>query len=149
MYFNAGIMVINLDYWRQNSVSEKVIDYITHNNSKLLFWDQDALNAILYGKWTSFHPKFNFQTTMITSSIDNLQEIKEARGNPTIVHFTGSIKPWDFQSKHPFKSKYWDYIKKTPYRYAKPCNRNIKTFIIRLLPEYLVDRYVKMKNNFN
>lgn len=46
-YFNAGVLLINLDYWRKNNVSENATAFVRNNFEKVHYWDQDALNAIL------------------------------------------------------------------------------------------------------
>ena len=43
-YFNSGVLLINLDYWRKNSLSTIILEYINENVEKLKFHDQDALN---------------------------------------------------------------------------------------------------------
>ena len=44
-YFNSGVMLINLDYWRANNVKEKVIDFISRKPEVIRFADQDGLNS--------------------------------------------------------------------------------------------------------
>lgn len=45
--FNAGVMVLNLDLWRRDSISQSVTKYLKKYNEHILWWDQDGLNAIL------------------------------------------------------------------------------------------------------
>ena len=33
-YFNSGVMLINLDYWRQNNVGERAIAFVRDNPTK-------------------------------------------------------------------------------------------------------------------
>lgn len=73
-YFNSGIMIIDVEEWRRNSISEKVISFINNNSKDMfVFHDQDALNAILYDKWYGLHPRWNAQTHIM---------LKEKTSNP-------------------------------------------------------------------
>ena len=47
-YFNSGVLLVNLDYWREEGLMSKALDYISKNGSKLVFNDQDVLNALLH-----------------------------------------------------------------------------------------------------
>lgn len=133
-YFNAGVLLINLKWWRQNNVSAKAINYIKQNPDKILLWDQDALNAVLYGKWKEIDPKFNLQTIMLTLEIEGSLIYKKYLADPYIIHYTGSSKPWQYSCKHPYKKEYWFYIKMTPFIDAKVQNRNFKTIVLKYLP---------------
>ena len=57
-YFNAGVMLINVDFWRKKNVSQKCIDLFLNNPQKYKFHDQDLLNKICEGKVIYLHPRF-------------------------------------------------------------------------------------------
>lgn len=121
-YFNAGVLLINLKYWRQNQIAEKAMDFITKHPEKCDFSDQDALNKTLNGKvfWTDFrnnciisffyHLK-DFSKSKI--SIKYKREIEAAVNNPCIVHFTGGCKPWHEDYRLAFRNLYHVLYKKT------------------------------------
>ena len=44
-YFNAGVMVINVEKWRRIDVSRRVMEFIRGNADELNYCDQDGLNA--------------------------------------------------------------------------------------------------------
>ncbi|MGG3888369.1 glycosyltransferase family 8 protein [Metabacillus fastidiosus] len=98
-YFNAGLLLINLQKWRENNISTKVIRFIENNHEIIKFMDQDALNFILYDKWLKLNPKWNY-----TSSHQKRIKIDD----PVIIHFTGRKKPW--KSEHPYKQEYLKYL---------------------------------------
>ena len=60
-YLNAGVMLINLDWWRQNDVQNKAIRFISENQNVCLFHDQDALNVVLHGNMQQFPIRYNLQ----------------------------------------------------------------------------------------
>ncbi|CAN5391933.1 hypothetical protein BH23CHL1_BH23CHL1_25510 [soil metagenome] len=123
-YFNAGVLHINLDLWRILEIEDRCLEYIQTNasdSSQLEYLDQDALNAVLSGKWRPIGPTFNF--TSWTSDPQRLNDF-DARtqmggqipaGGPAIAHYTGKHKPWQGGSPHPYESDYWHYRRQTPY----------------------------------
>lgn len=36
-YFNAGVLVINLSYWRDNNIEKKLLEFIERNYSNINF----------------------------------------------------------------------------------------------------------------
>lgn len=99
IYFNSGVLLINLQKWRENNISTKIIKFIEENHSKLKLPDQDALSAILHDKCLKLGLRWNYTTLIHTMfHIDN----------PAIIHFTGPKKPW--KAAHPFKAEYLKYL---------------------------------------
>ncbi len=145
-YFNTGVMLINLEKWRQYNISIQVIEFIKNNLEKIVLWDQDGLNAILYNKWKELHPKWNQQTIMFelaASKTFRNEEFYETIKNPSIIHYTTSSKPWHYMNEHPLKSEYYKYIRKTPWKKYSPPDKNIsnisKKIIKKILPNSMVN----------
>ncbi len=117
-YFNAGVMVINMEKWCANKIAEKVIEFV-ENNPQIKFADQDGLNAIINGQWKELEDKYNIQHNLAILSekaeISNnlINEIK----NKCIIHFTYIYKPWSIRCVNPFSEEYYKYLKTTPYTY--------------------------------
>lgn len=106
-YINAGVLLINLYYWRENSVGNKILEFI--NNKKLMYWDQDAINAVLYHSLRILPYKWNVQNSIF--AINNVSgELAEAKISPAIIHFTGSVKPWHISCSNPFQNLYYKYL---------------------------------------
>jgi lipopolysaccharide biosynthesis glycosyltransferase len=126
-YFNSGVLLINLVYWRKNNLQKRVLSFISENPNAIKFVDQCGLNAIVDGQWKRLPLKFNQQASIFNQlakgdflNCFSDSELYEAIHNPTIIHYTGSIKPWHLNSAHPFKSFYWDYLKVTPFKRLLP-----------------------------
>jgi lipopolysaccharide biosynthesis glycosyltransferase len=119
-YFNSGVMLINLEYWRTFNIKEKVIEFIAGRQRVVQFPDQDGLNSVINGNWLELHPKYNMHTIFLCAEYASASPIKEAIDNPVIIHYTGSSKPWHFADHHHFKHLYWKYLRKTPYKFAIP-----------------------------
>ncbi|QXE02088.1 glycosyltransferase family 8 protein [Terribacillus sp. DMT04] len=122
-YFNSGMMVIDMENWRNHSISDKVLRFINENNDPdyLYLHDQDALNAILWDKWKPIHPRWNAQSFIIlkTKTPKDLAERKrhkEARQSPAIVHFTGANKPWNSDVGHPYAPLYFKFLQQTAWK---------------------------------
>lgn len=110
-YFNSGVMVIDVERWNKERITEKTIDYLKKHGDKIIYHDQDALNAVLYEHWHSIHPRWNMQSSLIfdkhpapTKQYDELY--KEGRNNPAVIHFTGHDKPWNTLEGHPYQKQY-------------------------------------------
>lgn len=127
-YFNAGILLINLEWWRNNSVTTKALSYLWENSDKLLNWDQDVLNATLNGTWLQLHPKWNvqmafFKNTSIKKFTISPKELKSIKQNPYIIHFTGENKPWYKYYRIPYKQEYYKYLSMTVWKEVKPIKK--------------------------
>lgn len=84
-YFNAGVLLMNLKMWRRYNISSKVLKFLNRNPSKIMWWDQDALNAVLYNKWFPLDIKWNFQVF----------RMGHLNIRPIIIHFNTDVKPWN------------------------------------------------------
>lgn len=117
-YFNAGVLLLNLKYWRDNDIQKKFFDFLCTHNAKLN--DQDAINAILHGKIKEIHPKWNCHVGYFAYPPLVIKEqkkyIKELWDNAVIIHFTGPAKPWFKECVNPYKKVYLKYLQQTPYK---------------------------------
>lgn len=107
MYFNAGVMMINLKQWREQKVSDKLILLAQNYKEHLLWWDQDVLNIFFRNKCGKMDNTYNEFPTKLLSMM------------PVIIHFSGSSKPWHYFNEHPYKSIYWKYLLLTPFKNEK------------------------------
>lgn len=116
-YFNAGVLLLNLKYWRNNNIQKEFFEFLYTHNAKLN--DQDAINAILHRKIKEIHPKWNCHVGYFAYPPLVIKEqkkyIKELWDNAVIIHFTGPAKPWFRECVNPYKKVYLKYLKQTPY----------------------------------
>ena len=130
LYFNAGVLLLNLKLWRAENVSQRILDYMNAHPGNLRWWDQDALNAVLHSRWRACPPKWNAQSIFFSNhpatglGVTHV-DYEEAVTNPCIVHFTGShaCKPWLCGCTHPFKHEYYNYLRRTPWKTFKPADQ--------------------------
>lgn len=155
-YFNAGLILINLDEWKKNNISDKALNFIDTYPEKCLAHDQDALNYALNGNYINLSCRYNMQLDFFCD-FSNLivnnyfySDIIDSRKNPCIIHFTGPTKPWFKNCNHPytilwnyFQSKTnWKHLKKT-YEYSGI--KLIKYFIKKILIKF---KLFKEKKSF-
>jgi lipopolysaccharide biosynthesis glycosyltransferase len=131
-YFQAGVMLLNLQWWREHHITEEILNFIGQHPNILPRWDQDALNAVLSGKVKKIHPKWN-------TCLDVLPPEQWEQVKPLIVHYTGSqlFKPWFKNSVSEYQKLYLEYRKETPYdsRKLEICKSSRFSFPIHLVPQ--------------
>jgi lipopolysaccharide biosynthesis glycosyltransferase len=95
-YFNDGMLVVDMDAWRANSVTERAREIFERFRPELRSWlDQDILNIVFAGRWTRLPDEWN-------KLIDHSVHGKCGAGRfdylvrrEGIVHYVGSPKPWE------------------------------------------------------
>jgi lipopolysaccharide biosynthesis glycosyltransferase len=114
-YFNAGVLVIDLERVRAERLFSKAAAFMARHNPP--FNDQDALNWACWGRWTRFDVTWNAQRHMaIPSLIAGLSQDKRLNGRPPqVIHFTGPEKPWIAGVYHPWSWLYWESLARTPF----------------------------------
>lgn len=125
LYFNSGVLLMNLAYWRQHDISRKCISFIRENPDKCLYADQDALNHVLSNNVKYLSYSYNFQELMylekaeIFLSRQKWAEIDKCKSNPIVIHYTWMVKPWFKECKHPLKELFGYYKSMTLWRFVK------------------------------
>lgn len=113
-YFNAGVLLINLDYWRENNCKEQFLNFIREHGDFIRWHDQDVLNCVFHDKKKWLPVEFNFQHGFILrypvypEGLRN--EVEAVKHSPSIIHYTYG-KPWDCYCSHPMRGE-WHFYKK-------------------------------------
>ena len=119
-YFNAGVLLIDLERWRADKISERALDYL-QKHPTLPYCDQDAINVACDGRWARLHPRWNYQ--------DHLEEtIADLPKDqwPGVVHFCTRLKPWKPGCLHPQAPLYDHFRKQT--RFARSSARVVSDY---------------------
>ena len=103
-YFNAGVLFINLEKWRNDAVSKKIITMAEQYKDHLKWHDQDVLNIFFVNNCGKLDAGYNGFASTKHSKM------------PVILHFNGSSKPWHYFNEGPYKSVYWKYLELTPFK---------------------------------
>lgn len=117
-YFNAGVLLINLKYWRKNDLTKVFFQYMVLHSDKLRAHDQDILNALLHDKCLHVSPKWNVEEAFYHYYMIkkwkkwDKNEMKSILFNPLVLHYSWKPKPWEKSCRHPFRLKYFEYLRK-------------------------------------
>ena len=108
-FYNAGVLLINLDFWRQHNTGNALLNDIL--NFPTIYPDNNALNRVLKGtirtlpliyNATPLIRLYNNKSIYAIAFRSNApfcpeQELNDARENPAILHYTNyylSGRPW-------------------------------------------------------
>jgi lipopolysaccharide biosynthesis glycosyltransferase len=123
-YFNAGVLVVNLDYWREHNVSQQAADYVASHAGQLKFNDQDVLNGLFHDCKLLLPFRWNVQDGLLRRKRkirpEAVQSLDEELKNPVIIHFTGHRKPWDYICLNPYKELFFKYVDMTEWKGFRP-----------------------------
>jgi lipopolysaccharide biosynthesis glycosyltransferase len=60
-YFNAGMLLVNLDYWREHKAKDLFMDIILHHPERIKYHDQDVMNIVFCQCKKMVPFRYNFQ----------------------------------------------------------------------------------------
>ncbi len=89
-YFNAGVMLMDVEKARKNNFSKKVLDILSQIKEDAIFWDQDILNKYYDDKFLKISENLNYKVNYFEK---NYTEILK-QNNISLVHYSGKFKPW-------------------------------------------------------
>jgi lipopolysaccharide biosynthesis glycosyltransferase len=114
-YFNSGVMLIDLMKWRQTRLGDRAIAYAKANFGVIFLYDQEALNALVQGRYQPLDPLWNVTSywrkpeRQIGPGVGILEKAK-------IRHFTGPFKPWWPNGlRQPHARQFFEYLKDTEW----------------------------------
>ena len=90
-YVNTGVLLLNLKNMRESLDDDKIIQYLTDNQSILTLADQDVFNGLLHNHFFVLNSDtlFNYFARYITK--ENKPFIYR---NAKVIHYCGIMKPW-------------------------------------------------------
>lgn len=124
-YFNAGMMLMDLDKIRETGLDKEMADLDAAEQFSHSV-DQDRLNYLFRDNYLKLDPIWNSLSgnRLTTKSVFPKQlrdYYKESRKNPAILHFVGTGKPW--KTKHPIlHPRKWKHIREYNY-YRDACHK--------------------------
>lgn len=134
LYFNAGVLMMNLKEMRNNDFFAKCMDFIQKHKDELQYGDQDVLNGVLYDKVQGVNPRYNWATRNTRRTLclpsppywGNYEKrvAQEAATFPAIIHFVGKYKPTNYS--YYYESKYYKKIwLQSPWRDVPFANKGM------------------------
>ncbi len=124
-YLNGGVLLIALQQWRQQGLTQRMLDCLHQHAAHVLWWDQYALNVALAGHWNTVDHRWN-QGAQIYQYPDGRHSPFEEHvfqsllHDPFIVHFTSPDKPWRALCKHPYRQEFYQVLDQTDWRRWRP-----------------------------
>lgn len=146
-YFNAGLLLIDLDKWRKINAEQGCLTFIAQHQGRVTHHDQGVLNGLFHQDVSILPLKYNVMTIHYIMSRAKIlkyfgeespfyseEEIAQAKTHPVVLHYTPSFtsRPWVKTCRHPLKSLYWDAVGKTPWAGAQPI-RDTSKWYVRLI----------------
>lgn len=146
-YFNAGVLLIDLKQWRQDSIGKKCLNFIDSYSGRVTHHDQGVLNGVLKGQWKRLPLKYNVMTVHYMMSQSKMRryykdeapyyddlEINESIKKPIIIHFTPSFtcRPWEDNCCHPLRDCYSRVLAISPWS-DFPLMRDMTPWYVRLI----------------
>ena len=102
-YFNAGVLLINLEKWRQNDIFKMSCEWVERYKDIMEYQDQDILNGLFKGQVCYLNSRFNFMPTNYDFMVggtasENHDPLYRDRINAvmpvSICHYCGPEKQW-------------------------------------------------------
>lgn len=121
-YFNAGVLLIDIAKWREQNVTERVLEVARRLGNDLTYLDQDALNSVADGHFVMLDRKWNWYSASADPS------------HASIIHFVYE-KPHIAGTKHPARGIYLDLRRETPWvnkRLVSPWVKRRKKWLRRV-----------------
>ena len=133
-YFNAGVLLMDIQKFIQNNYSQKLIDTAIKYMDKLSTADQDVFNIVFENNFKILDYKYNFMPDYFEALKrlypDSAESIKE---NAYVVHYTW-YKPWKTILTEAF-NEFWTIAERT-------------LFYERIKQNYLSSQYDLIKKVF-
>ncbi len=168
VYTNNGLMVIDLNAWRENDVETKFIDFIKKYDGDITYVDQGVLNGVFQplNKVKLLPISYNAQTACYDLGYDGLttcrkpvwaytkEQFDRDINDPIIVHYTtcflSGTRPWFKMDNHPFRGEYLQYRQLTAWKDeplwedTTPNMKKLMTEICRMLPRPLTFAIIRV-----
>ena len=143
-YFNAGILLINMDYWRIFDLPKLYKEfYRKAKPEQLWMMDQDILNSVLFDKKLFVSERFNLQNLFFMRDnwkkypTDFQEKLMKESKEAVFLHYCGFLKPWNRMYNKAVFYQPWDYYRSVSLwshcRTCKPFNKYVKHLIKKVL----------------
>ena len=104
--FNAGVLLINNVLWKQENMTQKLIDLTNEWHDKVDQADQSILNMLFENKWLELD--FDYNHIVIHKQFTDYQ-IPEGQDYPAIIHYLSHRKPWKDLAAQTYRDVWWYY----------------------------------------
>lgn len=112
-YVNAGVLVIDASAWRRARAADDIVRWMHSNAARLEYGDQDAINHHFRGAIADLPPRWNVESRHFAEQLNGARlddDLRAAMEDPAIIHYTGPVKPWSFDSHVPRRDDYLAHL---------------------------------------
>ena len=103
--FNSGVLLINVNYWRENDIAGQLIEMTDSLHDKVTQDDQSILNMLFENRWMELPFAYNCITLHTTFS-----DYEPEKGlYPPVIHYLTERKPWKEYTQSIYREVWWFY----------------------------------------
>jgi lipopolysaccharide biosynthesis glycosyltransferase len=131
LYFQSGIMLVDLNRWRAERCEEQLIALAQKATHYYHMHDQDLLNLCFYGRIQTLSPSYGMVYILRHYSAQQIlwfsskseehyyskEKINMAKQDTHVVHYAGDYygRPWEFPNACQDSRLWYSYYVKTPW----------------------------------
>lgn len=110
-YICAGVLLMNLDFWRDNDLTSQMVSWGRKNNSIIRFPDQDTINVLCQDTKIILPMKYGILGVYFSKDCFYKEpyrpQLYECVDSPKIIHYAAQA-PWKIElASHPLQDE-WD-----------------------------------------
>ncbi|MCL7827728.1 glycosyltransferase family 8 protein, partial [Pasteurella multocida] len=139
-YFNAGIMLINLEEWRKINVFVYSLNWLSLYGKEAIYQDQDILNSIFKGNIYYLDCRFNFMPEQMDrikqyhkGKLRELHALEKTTMPVVISHYCGPEKAWHSDCKHFQAYSYYKILAEITRSMDREKQLSLKTYLQNLI----------------
>lgn len=162
-YYNAGVILFNMEIWRNQKCSERIVEHTKNVRAHYAAPDQDLINLVIGDDIKQISVKYNFEpaykmfsekqyySAFQKNTLCSKAELVDAKNDIRIYHFFRVMGefPWHKNNNHPFNDVFDEYLSISPWSdYIKQPSGvsvvfKLENFAYKVLPEYIFIRLFK------
>ena len=104
--FNAGVLLINNALWKQENITQKLIDLTNEWHDKVDQADQSILNMLFENRWLELD--FDYNHIVIHRQFTDYR-LPVGQDYPGIIHYLSHRKPWKDLASQTYRDVWWYY----------------------------------------
>ena len=104
--FNAGVLLINNALWKQENITQKLIDLTNEWHDKVDQADQSILNMLFENRWLELD--FDYNHIVIHRQFTDYR-LPVGQDYPGIIHYLSHRKPWKDLAAQTYRDVWWYY----------------------------------------
>lgn len=136
LYFNSGVMLLNLTKMRTDNIAQKLIE-TKKSIDDMSLMDQNVLNIVFKNHIKILDIKYNLLALNLERALPrwqiydlnelfntNYKDFDDIKQNAIIIHFSSKDKPWKF-SNAQYANLWYFYYKQSPFKNVKLMRQKI------------------------